>query len=63
VLSLGNIGVNIIVRDVNNPPPAAAPVYEAFKEVGLEMPGISNSVQVPEPIFSGLWLAAAIKNA
>jgi hypothetical protein len=48
VLSLGNIGVNIIVRDVNNPPPAAAPVYEAFKEVGLEMPGISNPVQVPE---------------
>ena len=48
VLSLGNIGVNIVVRDINKPPPAAGPVYQAFKQVGLEMPGISDPEQVPE---------------
>ena len=48
VLSLGNVGVNIIVRDINNPPPASSLVQAAFKQVGLEMPGISDPTHVPE---------------
>jgi hypothetical protein len=48
VLSLGNVGVNIIVRDINNAPPAASAVQAAFKQVGLEMPGISDPNACPE---------------
>ena len=49
LLTLGNVGVNIVVRDINHAPPAAPTVQAAFKEVGLDMPGMSVPAQVPEP--------------
>jgi hypothetical protein len=48
VLSIGNVGVNIVVRDIDDAPPSATPVQAAFKDVGLETPGISDPKHVPE---------------
>ena len=48
VLSFGNTGANIIVHDVSNVSPAASAAYKAFKEIGFDMPGVSDPVNVPE---------------
>ncbi|MGI4810193.1 MAG: hypothetical protein ACRYF2_19030 [Janthinobacterium lividum] len=48
ILSLGNIGANIIVNDTNNMPPAASATYKAFKAIGFDMPARSDPATVPE---------------
>lgn len=48
VLSLGNVGVNLIVHNVNEAPQMAISVFDAFAAVGVQVPGINRPEEVPD---------------